>query len=531
MAAAAVAAAAPARARTPDEERAYRHRYVIAMTVTLATVLELLDTSIVNVAIPHMMGTLGATLDQIAWVSTGYVVANVIVLPITGWLSARFGRRRYFAGSIALFTVASFFCGSAGSLEALVFWRILQGVGGGALLATSQSILYEVFPREELGTAMAIFGMGVMVGPTLGPTLGGYLTDALSWPWIFYINLPLGAIALVLTLVFITDSPFAQRVASVDWVGLALLIVGVGALQVMLERGERLEWFDSREVVAYAVASAGALIAFVWHELRTPHPVVDLRILKNRQLAAGVTFALLLGACLYATLFVLPVYLQTVQGFTAEQTGFVILPGALASAVAMAAMARAGARFDGRLLVAAGVVIFGISMWQHAHFTTESGTGDFFWPLILRGIGMGMIFVPLTNLALAELPMEKIPNGTGLFNLTRQLGGSIGIALAATFLTRFRAEHYATLSESVTRYGGVARDRLAGITQALVARGDTPAIAQQKALAMISGQVTRQAAMLSFEQLFLLFGLSLATALPLLLFMRRARNAGGGMAH
>src|SRR6267154_623612 len=304
----------------------YKYRYLIAITVSLASVLELLDTSIVNVAIPHMMGNLGATLDQIAWVSTGYIVANVIVLPITGWLSAYFGRRRYFAGSIALFTFASFMCGNAGSLGALVFWRIIQGLGGGALLSTSQAILYEEFPREEFGTAMAIFGVGVMVGPTLGPTLGGYITDAFGWPWIFYINIPIGMLALALSLTFIQNSRYQQRAERVDYVGLLLLAVGIGTLQTMLERGERLDWFQSRQVITLAVVSVASLVSFVWHELTTEHPVVDLRILHSRQLAVGVVFGGVLGICLYATVFVLPVYLQTLQNFTAEQTGVGILP-------------------------------------------------------------------------------------------------------------------------------------------------------------------------------------------------------------
>src|SRR6185295_186487 len=295
----------------------YANRYIIAVTVTLASVLEILDTSIVNVAIPHMMGNLGATLDQIAWVSTGYIVANVIVLPITGWLSAYFGRRSYFAGSIALFTIASFMCGNAGSLGSLVFWRIIQGLGGGALLSTSQAILYEEFPREEYGTAMAIFGVGVMVGPTLGPTVGGWITDTYGWPWIFYINIPFGMLALALTLSFINDSEHQERATRVDYPGLLLLAAGVGALQMMLERGERLDWLASSEVRLLAAISVISLITFVWHELRTRHPVVDLSILKSRQLAVGVVFGMVLGVCLYATIFVLPVYLQNVQHFTA----------------------------------------------------------------------------------------------------------------------------------------------------------------------------------------------------------------------
>ena len=517
-------------AATPDR---YRYRYLIAITVSLASVLELLDTSIVNVAIPHMMGNLGATLDQIAWVSTGYIVANVIVLPITGWLSAFFGRRRYFAGSIALFTAASFMCGNAGSLGALVFWRIVQGLGGGALLSTSQAILYEEFPREEYGTAMAIFGVGVMVGPTLGPTVGGYITDAYGWPWIFYINIPFGMLALALTLSFIQDSRHQVKAERVDYPGLLLLAAGVGALQMMLERGERLDWFASSEVRALAAISAFSLATFIWHELRTAHPVVDLRILKSRQLAVGVVFGMVLGVCLYATIFVLPVYLQNVQHFTANQTGMVILPGALASAFTMAFMGRLQGKFDGRLSIVAGVALFALSMWKHAHFTTQSGMADFFWPLVFRGVGLGLIFVPLTNLALADLPMSRIPNGTGLFNLMRQLGGSVGIALSATLLQRFTAIHRADLASNVTLYAEPTRERLAAITTALISRGELPALAQTKAVAVLNGIVTQQALMLSFEQLFLLFGSAFVLSLPLLLLLRKSKGlpGGGGAAH
>src|SRR6266566_992416 len=525
-------AALPALGGAADADR-YKYKYIIAITVSLASVLELLDTSIVNVAIPHMMGNLGATLDEIAWVSTGYIVANVIILPITGWLSAYFGRRRYFAGSIAIFVISSFFCGNAHSLIALVFWRIIQGLGGGALLSTSQAILYEVFPREEFGTAMAIFGVGVMVGPTLGPTLGGYITDAFGWPWIFYINIPIGMLALALSLSFIQDSRFQEKAERVDYVGLLLLAAGIGTLQVMLERGERLDWFESREVVTYGVISAVSLLAFVWHELTTEHPVVDLRILQSRQLAVGVVFGGILGVCLYATVFVLPVYLQNLQNFTAEQTGFVILPGALASAFTMAVMGRFTGKFDGRLSILAGVSIFALSMWKHAHFTTASGMTDFFWPLIFRGVGLGLIFVPLTNLALADLPMSRIPNGTGLFNLMRQLGGSVGIALSATLVQRFSAIHRADLMQNVTAYSFATQARLAAIQQGLIAQGTPLSQAPEKALMVLNGLVTRQALMLSFEQLFLLFGACFVLSLPLLLLMHKPKllPSGTSMAH
>ena len=503
----------------------YANRYLIALTVTLASVLELVDTSIVNVAIPHMMGSLGATLDEIAWVSTGYIVANVIVLPITGWLSDVFGRRRYFAGSIALFTLASFFCGNAHTLTELVVWRIIQGLGGGALLSTSQAILYEVFPPAEYGTAMAIFGMGVMVGPTLGPTLGGYITDAYSWPWIFYINVPLGMLAFVLTLSYVKDSRYARRPGRIDLIGLALLAIGIGSLQTMLERGERLDWFQSRQVVAFGLTSAMSLVGFVWHELHTEHPVVDLRILKSRQLAAGVAFGGALGTCLYATVFVLPVYLQQVLGFTANQTGLVILPGAIASAVTMALTGRFLARRDPRPFVLLGVLLFTLAMWQWSHFTTASGYDDFFWPLIVRGIGLGLVFVPITNLALADLPMDRLPNGTGLFNLWRQLGGSLGIAISATLVSRLTTQYRGDMLRHVSGDDPLTRLRLDGIGHALIARGVPPARASQAAVAVLERQVDRQATMLAFEHIFLLFGLAFILALPMLLFMNRRRSA------
>jgi DHA2 family multidrug resistance protein len=511
----------------------YRNRWIIAITVTLASVLELLDTSIVNVAIPHMMGTLGATLDEIAWVSTGYIVANVIVLPITGWLSAYFGRRRYFAASIALFTIASFFCGNSHTLQELVFWRIVQGLGGGALLSTSQAVLYEVFPRAEYGAAMAIFGVGVMVGPTLGPTLGGWLTDALSWPWIFYINLPFGAVALALSLTYIKNSRFQTRSNSVDWLGILLLAIGIGALQTMLERGERLDWFDSREIVGLALASAASLALLIWHELRTPQPVIDLRIIRDRTFGFGIVLGAVLGLCLYATVFVLPVYLQTLLGFTANQTGLVILPGAIATAVTMGVMNRQIGKIDPRRTILIGVLLYAVAMWQWSQFTTQSGRGDFLLPLIVRGVGLGLVFVPLTNLALSHLPMSKIPAGTGLFNLMRQLGGSVGIALSATLLPRFAAGNRAVLIERVTNYEPAARERISAIANGLVARGVSPGGAEGRALEIVQRQVERQAMMLSFEHIFILFGMVFVAALPLLLMMKFRRGAApsGAGAH
>src|SRR5207247_7792645 len=373
-------------------------------------------------------------------------------------------------------------------------------------------------------------GAGGMGGATLGRTVGGWITDMYGWPWIFYINIPFGMLALALTMSFINDSQHQQKTGRVDWLGLGLLAAGVGALQILLERGERLDWFASPSVRLLAFTSVISLITFIWHELRTEHPVVDLRILKSRQLAVGVVFGLVLGVCLYATVFVLPVYLQNVRQFTANQTGLVILPGALASAFTMAFMGRLQGKFDARLSIAAGVGGFALARWKHAQFTTESGMSDFFWPLIFRGVGLGLIFVPLTNLALADLPMSKIPNGTGLFNLMRQLGGSVGIAVSATLVQRFTAIHRADLIANVTAFSEVTRERLAGITARLIATGTPAPLADSKALMVLNGQVTRQALMLSFEQLLLLFGACFVLSLPVLLLMHTAKGvpAGGG---
>src|SRR5438045_4924373 len=298
-------------------EDKYRYKYFIAIAVTLAAVLELIDTSIVNVAIPHMMGNLGATLDEISWVSTGYIIANVIVIPISGWLSAYFGRKRYITGSILLFVAASFFCGAAHSLGLLVFWRVVQGIGGGALLSTAQATLFEAFPPHEIGIGQAMFGVGVMVGPTIGPTLGGWIVDNYDWPWIFYINVPLGILAAIMTAIYVKDAEHQERADTIDYQGILLLALCVGSLQWMLERGERYDWFESRFVTALAVVSALSFVLLLWRELTAREPVINFRVLKARQLAAGVRHAAVLGFGLYGSLFVLPIFLQGLHGLTA----------------------------------------------------------------------------------------------------------------------------------------------------------------------------------------------------------------------
>lgn len=509
---------------TPDE--IHRNRFWIAITVTLAAMMELLDTSIINVAISQIMGNLGATLEEVTWVSTGYIVANVIVLPLSGWLSNVFGRRNYFMGSIALFTVASFFCGNASSLESLVFWRIVQGLGGGGLIATAQASIYEAFPSKELGAGMAVFGLGIMVGPTLGPTVGGYITYTSSWPWIFYINLPFGLVALLLANHFLPDSRFQRAPGRIDWLGIALLAVGIGALQILLERGERQQWFDAREIQGLAALTGVALVAFVWRQQRIASPVVDFSVLADRQFAAGLVFSFLVGMALFATLFYLPLYLQSLLGYNAWQTGLVILPGAIASGLTMAVLGKGLQKvsIDLRLIAIAGILIFAVSMYQHQQFTTLSGREDFFWPLIWRGVGLALVFVPLNALAMASIAPERIAGATGLYSLVRQLGGSVGIAAAATQFTHMQASFKADISLHVSSLTAGTR-QFEQLSQALLAaRGLNPAQVNEATLRLLDSRLTAQAAMIAFEHLFSLFSLALILAMPLLLLMPKAKH-------
>jgi len=515
----------------PAEDR-YKHKYLIAIAVTLAAVLELIDTSIVNVAIPHMMGNLGATIDEISWVSTGYIIANVIVIPMSGWLSAYFGRRRYLTGSIMLFVAASFMCGAATSLGGLVLWRVIQGLGGGALLSTAQSTLFESFPPEEAGIGQAMFGVGVMVGPTIGPTLGGWITDNYNWPWIFYINVPLGILAAIMVMAYVRNAAHQERANRIDITGIILLALTVGSLQWMLERGERYDWFESRFVTTLGVVALVSGVGLIWRELTAEEPIIDLSVLKSRQLATGVMFAAALGLALYGGVFVLPIFLQSLHGFTAWQTGKVILPGALASAFTMAVVGRNAQKLDARYTIVAGSGLFMLSMWQMSQITLDSGTGDLFWPLVFRGIGLGLIFVPLTSASMAELSVRQLAQGTGLYNLTRQLGGSLGIALMATLLSRFTATRHAVLTEHVGAIDIAGQGRLDMITRGLMAHGVNPIVAKQQALFILDRQISAQASVLAFSKIYLLNGIILLCALPLLLLWKTGRGRGStGPAH
>ena len=507
------------------------HKYLIAFAVVLAALMQVIDSSIVNVALPDMMGNLGANLDEIAWVSTGYILASVIVIPLTGWLGMFFGRKRYFVGSIALFTLSSFFCGASHSLGTLVFWRIVQGIGGGALMTVSQAVLLEAFGKEEAGTAMALFGLGVMVGPTIGPTLGGWLTDNYGWPWIFYINIPVGLLAGTMIAAYVHDPAYQRKPSTIDYQGIALLIVSVGSLQYLLEHGQREDWFDSRTITALAVIGVVGGAALLWRELTARVPAIDFRVMRHRQMWVGTILGVVMGIGLYAMSFTLPVFLQGDLRMTAEQTGLVLLPGALATAVSMAVAGKLTQRVDPRLLITVGALTFAKAAWDLSKITGESGAHDFFWPLILRGLGLGLMFVPLTTITLAELAPEELPQGTGLYNFFRQLGGSFGIAGIATLVARYTQQYHAVLTEHVSAGDPAVVARIEGMARGFMSRGADAVTAHQRALAILDRQILGQASILAYSRIYVLAALLILCLIPLLLLVRQTRGAAGASVH
>jgi DHA2 family multidrug resistance protein len=498
------------------------HKWVIAGTVLTGTFMAVLDASIVNVALPHMSGTLGATLQEITWVATGYLLANVLIMPIIALLSARFGRKHFYMASVFAFALASMACGAARDLEWMVVFRAIQGLGGGAMITVAQAILRETFPVEEQGLAMGIFGLGVVVAPAVGPTLGGWITDQYSWPWIFYVNVPIGIINLLLVQRFIFDPPyFVRHKGRIDWTGLALMAVGLGALQLMLEKGQEKDWFASSLITWLAVAATIGLFFFVWREVTTDHPAVDLKILKNVPFASGTVLGAVLGMGLFGTLFLLPMFLQNLLGFPALKSGVAMLPRSLASAVVGPLGGRLYNRLGPRVLVAIGLVLNAVGFWEFSHLTSQVGAWDIFWPQIWQGAGMGLLFVAIATAALATIPKPRMTAATGLYNVVRQVSASIGIALAATQIDWGAHRYHSLLAQHVTIYDPGTRQTLAQITQGLVQAGADPVTAGQRALAILDLRVTRQAVVLSYNHLFTLSALLFAFSVPLVFLLSR----------
>jgi MFS transporter, DHA2 family, multidrug resistance protein len=428
---------------------------LITITVMLGLIMAIIDSTIVNVAINTIGGNLGATVDEVAWVATGYILANVVVMPLNGWLTALLGRKMFYATSLAVFTIASFLCGTAHSIWVLVFYRVLQGIGGGALQPTAQAILFETYPVERRGAAMAIFGMGAMVGPAIGPTLGGWIVDNASWPLIFYINVPIGIVAFLMTLAFIPNPKYIQKPkGGIDWTGLSLLTVGLASLQYILEQGERDDWFQSDTIVTLTVISALALTIFVIKALRDRHPIVDLKVFKFRSFTIGSFLGIVMGFGLFGTALILPLFFQTLLGFTAFDTGLALMPGAFATAASMLIIGRLLNRVDGRWSIAFGILLFAWSTWLLGSLDVQAGYWDVFWPRLVQGFALGFLFVPLTTIALGDVPIPEMAGATGVFTLLRQLGGSLGIAILTTLLTHETAIAWNVLASGVTQTHG-----------------------------------------------------------------------------
>lgn len=500
--------------------------WIIAITVTMATFMEVLDTSVANVALPHIAGSLSAGVDEATWVLTSYLVSNAIILPISPWLGGRMGRKRFYQLCVILFTVSSLLCGLAPSLGFLIFFRVLQGLGGGGLQPTEQAILFESFPKEKRGMAAAVYGMGVLFAPIIGPTLGGWITDNFSWRWIFFINIPVGALSVFMTQLVVFDPPYIKalkkKVGKIDTVGLGLLAVGLGFLQVILDKGQREDWFESGFIWRMTICSVVALIFFVIWELRTEHPVVNFHILRDRTFSMGMILIFMTGFVLYGSIVLLPIYLQSLMGYTAMLSGLVISPGGLASLLLMPLVgAMVSKRVDPRMMIAVGLIVTAASVFQMSGFNLDASLSAFIWPRIVQGIGLAFLFIPVNTAAFAAMAKEKLNEGTGLFNLMRNLGGSFGIAIVATLLSRRQQVHSARLMEQMNSLNPNFQLRYQGVQQFIAGAGADPSSAHQHTVGFLNGLLQRNALMNSFVEDFWILGVLMLAMLPLLFFMRK----------
>ena len=476
---------------------------LITITVMLGLIMAIIDSTIVNVAINTIGGNLGASVDEVSWVATGYILASVVVMPLNGYLTAFLGRKRFYAASLALFTIASLLCGTATNITQLIIYRVIQGIGGGALQPTAQAIMFETYPPEKRGNAMAIFGMGAMVGPAVGPLLGGYLVDNATWPVIFLINIPIGIVAFVMTMMFIPNPKYIERPkVGLDWAGLGLMTMGLAALQYVLERGEHDDWYDSSTITILTVVAVVALALFVWKMIRDPHPLVNLKVFKHSSFTIGSILGVISGFGLFGTALIIPLFFQTILNFTAFDTGLALLPGALSTAVSMLIVGRLLNYIDARASIAFGFLIFALSTWMLGGLSTDAGFWDVFWPRLIQGFGLGFLFVPLTTVSLSDVPIPEMAGATGVYILVRQLGGSLGIAILTTLLVHQTAVAWNVLASGVTQTHGYS-------------------------VGALTGMVAQQSAMIAYNYLFRLTAIVFLVATPLVLFIKvKPRTAG-----
>lgn len=505
-------------------------RWLIAVAVSTAALLEVIDTSIVNVALPYIKGNLGATLSEVGWVVTGYSMANGVMIPLTAWLSSVFGRKIYFVFSLIGFTLASMACGVAPDLVTLVLARIAQGLFGGGLLAKAQSILFETFPKEKQGLAQALFGICVIVGPICGPTLGGYLTDLINWRWIFFINLPVGILATIMCSLFLPEDNERTK-TQVDWMGITFLTVGISSLMYVLEKGQDDDWFSSKLICTLAVTAVVSLIVFVAQEMTIEHPAVDLKVLKLRSVAGGVIYSLVMGFGLYGIMFTLPTFVQVLLNYTAMQTGLLQMPGSIATGFMMPIVGIIIGKLNPRYAVAAGALGCAASMLMISHSTLQEGYDDFFWPLIIRGMSMAILFMPLNLAAIGDCAPNQIASATGFMNLARQLGGSFGVAILTTIIQQRIDFHRVVLVEKMTPYSPWVLERQSQLAAMMHQFGASAQSGVAASLQALDGIVNTQATMLAYDDSFWLLGVMFIISLPSVLLLSKTLGSRATAVH
>jgi len=520
------------KATSSPSDSVHKYRWFILIGLITAAIMEILDSTIVNVALPQMAGNLGATNKEIAWVSTGYILANVVFLPMTGFLTERFGRRNYLSASIIIFIVASMLCGTSHSLEEIVIWRIFQGMGGAALLSTSQATLRQIFSQKEQGIVQALFILGIIVAPTLGPTLGGWITDNWTWNWCFFINLPVGLLSLFIVITLLHDAPNAKRSkAAVDYFGISLLAVGLASLQFVLEEGQEDDWFNSPLIVRLSILSVVALAVMIWWELtpRNKTPVVDFRVLKNRELALSCGLFVALGFGLYGGVYIFPLLAQTLLGFSPTQTGLSLMPGGLGTAftVLFCGVLTSVVRVDPRILIFTGIGIFAYAMWNLGHLSLQIGQDQVYTGLLIRGLGLGFLFTPINGVAFGTIDPKDAQQASSMVNLSRQLGGSFGLAFIGTYLNNQIQFHRVNLIGHVRESNPAFNLQFQAMTGNLFAHGYSQTDAKSAALGMIDQSLQRQATMQAYNDCWLLVMVFFLMMSPAVLLLRRPRKGAG----
>jgi DHA2 family multidrug resistance protein len=508
-----------------SSETFHVNKWIIALTVMLPTLIEIVDTSVVNVSLDSIRGSLSAGIDESTWTITSYLVSNAIIIPMTGWLSRIFGRKNYLVFSITLFTLSSFLCGVSWNLQSLVFFRIMQGIGGGALQPISQSVLLETFPKKQHGMAMAIFGVGIMFGPIIGPLLGGWITDNWSWHWIFFINIPIGVVSVLMATLFIVDPPYMKRMSmKIDYWGLAFLAIGLGSLQIVLDKGQTDDWFSSGFITVLTLVSVVSLVLFIIVEATVDHPIVNLKTFRNVSFSTGTMVMFFAFFNLFGSIVLLPIYLQTLMGYTSTLSGMVLGPGGIATLIAMPIAGMLVTKMNPKVLLGSGILIASYSTHLMSQFDLFADFSTVIWPRIVLGVGMGFLFIPLTTLTMSGIRKEEMANASAIYNLLRNLGGSFGVAFVTTIMARRAQFHQAHLVDHLTPFDRTYQIAVHQTTQALQYRGAGTAVAQQGALGSVYGQLVRQAAMLSFNDAFYLLSVFLACILPLVFLMRKGKS-------